>query len=72
MQAIEIVFHKRWSNFWLETDSTLVVTTFKNPAKPVAWPEVDQVADLLANHAGYVILQEKLPNYVVPDLTGFK
>ncbi|XP_045813378.1 39S ribosomal protein L41-A, mitochondrial-like [Trifolium pratense] len=22
--------------------------------------------------AGYVILQEKLPNYVVPDLTGFK
>jgi hypothetical protein len=21
---------------------------------------------------GYVILQEKLPNYVVPDLTGFK
>ncbi|CAL5188554.1 unnamed protein product [Lathyrus oleraceus] len=21
---------------------------------------------------GYVVLQEKLPNYVVPDLTGFK
>jgi ribonuclease HI len=38
MQAIEIAFQKGWSNIWLETNSTLVVTAFKNPAKPVAWP----------------------------------
>ncbi|GAU16869.1 hypothetical protein TSUD_368180 [Trifolium subterraneum] len=31
MNAIEIAASKNWRNLWLETDSTLVVMTFKSP-----------------------------------------
>jgi ribonuclease HI len=31
MNAIEIVASKNWTNLWLETDSTLVVMTFRSP-----------------------------------------
>ncbi|GAU45776.1 hypothetical protein TSUD_24400 [Trifolium subterraneum] len=38
MKAIEIAFDKNWLNLWVETDSSLVVTAFNNPSKPVALP----------------------------------
>ncbi|PNY01473.1 ribonuclease H [Trifolium pratense] len=34
--AIEIAYSKNWLNIWLETDSSLVVSAFKNPTKSVA------------------------------------
>jgi hypothetical protein len=37
MKVVEIAFEKNWLNLWLELDSSLVVATFENPAKPVAW-----------------------------------
>jgi len=30
MRAIEIAYHKNWLNFWLESDSILVVNAFSN------------------------------------------
>jgi ribonuclease HI len=38
MNAIEIAYHKKWLNLWLESDSSLVVAAFKNPSKYVPWP----------------------------------
>jgi ribonuclease HI len=38
LRAIEIAFENNWFNLWLETDSILVVSAFKNQNKPVAWP----------------------------------
>jgi ribonuclease HI len=37
LRAIEIAFANNWSNFWLETDSSLVVNAFTKPNKTVAW-----------------------------------
>jgi ribonuclease HI len=38
MKVVEIAFENNWLNLWLELNSSLVVATFKNPVKPVAWP----------------------------------
>ncbi|CAJ2670958.1 unnamed protein product [Trifolium pratense] len=37
MRAIEIAYQKNWRSLWLESDSTIVVSTFNNPSKPVSW-----------------------------------
>ncbi|GAU35138.1 hypothetical protein TSUD_394640 [Trifolium subterraneum] len=37
IRAIEIAYQHNWSNLWLESDSSMVVSAFKNPSKPVAW-----------------------------------
>ncbi|GAU12290.1 hypothetical protein TSUD_141980 [Trifolium subterraneum] len=37
MRAIEIAHQLDWKNLWLETDSTIVVSAFKNRSAPVAW-----------------------------------
>ncbi|GAU35013.1 hypothetical protein TSUD_103360 [Trifolium subterraneum] len=37
MRAIEIAYQNNWNNLWLETDSSLVVSAFQNPANPVVW-----------------------------------
>jgi ribonuclease HI len=37
LRAIEIAFANNWTNLWLESDSSLVVETFRNPNKTVAW-----------------------------------
>jgi ribonuclease HI len=37
LKAIEIAYQKGWHNLWLEIGSSLVVSSFKNPAKPVVW-----------------------------------
>ncbi|KAK2424264.1 hypothetical protein QL285_034644 [Trifolium repens] len=37
MRAIEIAFQQNWFNLWIESDSSVVVAAFSNPAKPVAW-----------------------------------
>jgi hypothetical protein len=37
MRAIEIAFHHNWSNLWIESDSSIVVSAFSNPTKPVPW-----------------------------------
>jgi ribonuclease HI len=37
LRAIEIAFANNWTNFWLESDSSLVVNAFRNPIKIVAW-----------------------------------
>ncbi|GAU28119.1 hypothetical protein TSUD_295560 [Trifolium subterraneum] len=60
MQAIEIAFQRGWSNIWLETDSTLVVTAFKNPAKPVAWQ--------LRNRWKNVLVMARSLNFIVSHI----
>jgi ribonuclease HI len=37
MRAIEVAFHHNWRNLWLETDSSLVVAAFSNPATLISW-----------------------------------
>ncbi|MCI35595.1 ribonuclease H protein, partial [Trifolium medium] len=37
MRAIEIAYQKNWRSLWLDSDSTIVVSAFNNPAKPVTW-----------------------------------
>jgi ribonuclease HI len=37
MRAVEIAFHNNWHNLWIESDSTLVVSSFKNPDRVVPW-----------------------------------
>jgi ribonuclease HI len=37
MRAIEVAFHHNWHNLWLETDSSLVVAAFSNPATLISW-----------------------------------
>jgi ribonuclease HI len=37
LRAIEIAYANNWNNFWLESDSSLVVNAFRNPNKTVAW-----------------------------------
>ncbi|KAK2361883.1 hypothetical protein QL285_086990 [Trifolium repens] len=37
MRAIEIAFQQIWFNLWIESDSSVVVSAFSNPSKPVAW-----------------------------------
>jgi ribonuclease HI len=37
MRAIEIAYQNNWSQIWIETDSSLVVSTFNQPSNPVAW-----------------------------------
>ncbi|MCH80548.1 ribonuclease H protein [Trifolium medium] len=37
IMAIEFAFAKGWFNLWLESDSSLVISAFKNPTRPVAW-----------------------------------
>ncbi|KAK2388551.1 hypothetical protein QL285_062226 [Trifolium repens] len=37
LRAVEVAWDKGWFNLWLKTDSSLVVSAFKNPSKPVDW-----------------------------------
>ncbi|CAJ2632471.1 unnamed protein product [Trifolium pratense] len=37
MRAFEIASQNNWHNIWIETDSTLVVSAFQNPDKPIFW-----------------------------------
>jgi ribonuclease HI len=37
LRAIEVAHQMNWRNLWLETDSELVVSAFKNPDKLVSW-----------------------------------
>jgi ribonuclease HI len=37
MRAVEIAFQKNWKQLWIESDSAIVVSTFNNPTKQVAW-----------------------------------
>jgi ribonuclease HI len=48
MRAIEIAFQNNWTHLWLESDSSLVVTTFKNPDKLVAWSLRNRWKNVLA------------------------
>jgi ribonuclease HI len=36
-RAIEIAYQRNWRYLWLESDSSIVVSAFNNPAKPVFW-----------------------------------
>jgi ribonuclease HI len=37
MRAVEIAFQKNWKQLWIKSDSAIVVSTFNNPTKQVAW-----------------------------------
>jgi ribonuclease HI len=37
MRAVKFAFHNNWHNIWIESDSTLVVSSFKNPDRAVPW-----------------------------------
>jgi ribonuclease HI len=36
MRAIEIAFQNNWTHLWIESDSSYVVSAFKNPEKQVS------------------------------------
>ncbi|CAJ2666577.1 unnamed protein product [Trifolium pratense] len=58
MSAIEIAYSKNW----LETDSSLVVSAFKNPTKPVAWS--------LRNRWDNILFMITQMNYIVTHIYG--
>ncbi|GAU36565.1 hypothetical protein TSUD_277710 [Trifolium subterraneum] len=37
MRAIEIAHQMHWNNLWMETDSAIVVSAFKNLRNPIPW-----------------------------------
>ncbi|GAU13067.1 hypothetical protein TSUD_173670 [Trifolium subterraneum] len=70
MRAIEIAYQNNWNNLWLETDSTLVVSAFQNPAKPIAWALRNKWQNvlLMLNQMNCIVTHIYREGYQVADL----
>lgn len=50
----------------------VIASEFMHYLRTIKPYDLEYIYELHSGAGGYVIVQEKLPNYVVPDLTDFK
>jgi ribonuclease HI len=70
MRAIEVAHHMNWSNLWLESDSQLVVSAFKNLDKLVSWAIRNRWQNVLAwtRQMNFVVSHTYREGNVIADL----
>jgi ribonuclease HI len=70
MRAIEVAHHMNCSNLWLESDSQLVVSAFKNPEKLVSWAIRNRWQNVLAwtRQMNFVVSHTYREGNVIADL----